>query len=239
MIVKTTEKDKQTNYEDPAFVVIGLHRVEVGGEGTMLFGSDVKHTHVIALSISQAEKIRNRELSYDRTMATKKMLEVWFSPAQFAEMITTPNIGDGVPGTLEYKDGQMFSMPKMETRSESFKKEISSDILEVHEGIKNAYEKAKEILAQPKALTRKEKDDLLWAITKVERLLSDHLPFIADQFSRTLSKMVTEAKADVDAFVMHTVQKTGLEALRGNAPKLIEDESPDEALGYDSRGNHI
>ena len=234
--MKTKEEDKNTYYEDPAFVVVGLHRIEVGGGGTSLFGSDVKHSHAIALTISQAEKIRNRELSYDWTMAQKKMIEVWLSPAQFAEMITTMNVGDGVPGTLEYKDGQTFSMPKMETRSESFKKEIASNIVEVHEGIKSAYETAKNILVQPKALTRKEKDDLLWAIEKVERLFSDHLPFVTDQMSRSLSKMVAEAKANVDVFVVHAIQKTGLEH---NAPKITENDGPDEALGYDSEGNRI
>ena len=226
--MKTTEEKDRTVYEDPAFVTVGFFRQEHGSSGTSLFGSDVKHQHTIAMRVSEAEKIRDRHLSRDWVHPGKVMLEVVFSPIQFSELLTSMNIGEGIPATLSYHNGQDYAMPQMETHAQAFKKEIAQDVQSVYSGIQGAYKRAEVLLGSSKPLTRPEKDELLGAIEKVNRLFSDHLPFIVDQFSRSLSKMVSEAKADVDAFVERTILKTGIEELHKNKPGLLEDNERSE-----------
>lgn len=53
------------------------------------------------------------------------------------------------------------------------------------------------------------------------KLMEDSAPFVVDQFNKAAAKVVTSAKAEVDGFVTHVVQKTGLEALAKK--KLIQD----------------
>lgn len=221
--MKTTEEKDRTVYEDPAFVTVGFYRQTHGSEGTSLFGSDVRHQHTIAMRVSEAKSIRDRHLSRDWVHPGNCMLEVVFSPIQFAELLTNMNIGEGIPATLSYHDGQDYAMPKMETQAQAFKKEIAQDVQSVYAGIQGAYKRAEALLSSPKPLTRPEKDELLGAIEKVDRLFSDHLPFIVDQFSRSLAKMVGEAKADVDAFVERTILKTGIEEIRKNKPEMLEE----------------
>jgi hypothetical protein len=64
------------------------------------FGSSVKHHSGISLRIHKA--IKRRSLAEDRYFAHGTIIEVDMSAAQFADMVCSPNIGDGVPCTLKF-----------------------------------------------------------------------------------------------------------------------------------------
>jgi hypothetical protein len=55
-----------------------------------------------------------------------------------------------------------------------------------------------------------------------------NIPFIAESFSEQLTKTVTEAKGEVDAFVDAKLKHAGLEKLIGEAPYLALPEAKEK-----------
>jgi hypothetical protein len=53
--------------------------------------------------------------------------------------------------------------------------------------------------------------------------VSDAMPFYLDQFDEAATRVASQAKAEVDAFITTAVMNTGLQALKDKAPELLED----------------
>jgi hypothetical protein len=218
----TVEHDKTfgTTYRDPAMVTVQFSRINAGGlRGHVLFGSSVACDQIIQLSIMEGEV--SRDLSQDWVHGHKNIVEVWMTPAQFAELLTSMNYGSGAPGTLRFlrNEGE-FELPELPSKSEQFREEIDRDVAEFQRTIARASKKAKELLDDPKPPTKAMRQELKLMIDGIEKFAGDHLPFVMDQFNRQMAKTVTECKAEVDAFVTHVVQKTGLDALKSSAPQI-------------------
>ena len=207
-------------YSDPSFVCARFSRRQCA-PGVSLFRSDIKHQNVIALEID--ESVLSRSHGDQHTIPGKRLIEVTFSPTQFAELLTTMNIGEGVAGTLNYYNGENYSLPEIPPRSEQFKSEIKNQLNSVLGGLMESQKKAEELLTQSKPLNKAEKEELLFAIEKTTQLLKSNLPFIMDQFAKSMNKVTTEAKATVEAFVTNAAIKTGMESLKLNCPQISED----------------
>jgi hypothetical protein len=63
---------------------------------------------------------------------------------------------------------------------------------------------------------------LVKEIELLKQSYAGHAPFIARQFSEQMEHTVKEAKGEVEAFVTHTVQSYGLDAIRKQAPQIVE-----------------
>jgi hypothetical protein len=90
-----------TSQSHPSYGVIGVSRVT--GQAA-LFDSDVKHGHFIEITISEAKKHRTG-FTHEQVMGGKQLARVRMSFAQFAQFITTQNVGSGTPCTLVYVQG--------------------------------------------------------------------------------------------------------------------------------------
>src|SRR5208337_4240325 len=104
---------KREDYHDPSYAMVSFSRISAGGEGLSLFGSSIKHHSAITLSIKQARLSRDTDLSHDWYFAENRfpLIEVTLSPNQFAELLTSMNVGDGVPATLTLYNGQGYEYP--------------------------------------------------------------------------------------------------------------------------------
>jgi hypothetical protein len=219
----TVEHNKTfgTTYRDPAMVTVQFDRISIGGlNGHVLFGSSVACDQLISLKISQAEVARN--LSEDWVHGDiGPIIEVWLTPSQFAELITSMNYGSGAPGTLRWLRGEgNFELPELPSKSEQFKEEIDEDIKNFRHNIIRASKKAKEMLDDPKPPTKAVRQELKSMIDSIEAFANSQLPFVMDQFNRQMARTVSECKAEVDAFVTHVVQKTGLDTLKKSVPQI-------------------
>jgi hypothetical protein len=215
------KEESMTTYSDPAMVMVGLSRQTWGGgsDGVSLFGSSVKNNNVIALTIYQAEV--NRHLSHDWYTAKSPIIEVVLSPLQFAELITTMNIGFGVPGTLVRHNGEYFKFPKMPSKTEQFKEEISGDMKAVIDKLNEAGQVIEGLIDDPKPIGKQVRKQLKALVNSLRETFENKLPFIINQFGKQMARTATEAKAEVDAFVDHEIAKTGIEELRKQNPKLL------------------
>jgi hypothetical protein len=217
--MKKEKTERGVVYSDPAMVQAGFSRQT--REGVTLFGSSVKNGTVISLAIHATDQ--TRFLSRDWYHAhPAPIIEVLFTPHQFAELLTTMNVGNGVPGTLVRHNGETFDLPELPSKAEQFRDEIADDTREFVEKIKKERKTIENLLDDPKPIGKQARRSLKELLVSYQKLFDEHLPFIISQFERQMATTVAEAKAEVDAFVEHTVVQTGIEALKSQRPQIEE-----------------
>ena len=118
---------RRETYRHPAFGMVSFRRI-TGGDN-VLFGSSIKHNDRIQLTIKHGEQ--DRTLHEDGYYGRKRIVEVEMSYSQFAECIGAMNVGDGVPGTIQYteKDGRMPALEENNSKREQFRNEFSDTCL--------------------------------------------------------------------------------------------------------------
>lgn len=214
-----------TKFEHPCFAKVSFSRVTGTFGNGRLFQSNVESHTAIALRITHASMVR--DLSHDWVHGEAgSIIEVYLSPAQFADLLTNMNT-EGVPGTIvSHRDGEdvfHYAMPtNMETQAAMTKREFDQFCDKIELG-PTAEEKA-EFEALIAKLPKKSQDSLrALYIGRAERAQGT-AKFIRNQFEESVEKTVTQAKAEVDAFVSTLVQRTGIAALKGQeAPSLLMD----------------
>lgn len=169
---------------------------------------------------------QERSLSSDTFYGHSPFAEVWLSPTQFAELLTTMNVGSGVPGTLRSKDGKRFNTPTPTDKELLFKKEMNQVAERVTEGMEQELNKLNEKLSSGKPLGKKAQEELREKINSLIVHFKSNSGFVAEQFEKQMNRTVTEAKGEVEAFITHAIVSTGLEGLKQkvNNGLLIEDD---------------
>lgn len=191
----------------PSFGMVGFGRRQ--SSGSVLVGSSLKQTETIVLTVHTASL--RRELSHDWWYAREPIVEVEMSPVQFAELLTSMNVGDGVPCTIRHITGRgdMPEPPAPDGHRTIAHQEFKETCRDAVAHLDKLTELAKGVkqVGQQKAL--------LDAIAMAKQEIESNLPFVEKSFVETTEKTVAEAKATVDAFVTGMIHRTGLEALRG------------------------
>src|SRR5476649_1943819 len=82
-----------------SYAQISASRVTCGGNGLACYGSKLRHNRYINITISESELIRS--INTDRYLAHKQLISVRLTENQFAQFITSMNIGGGTPCTLD------------------------------------------------------------------------------------------------------------------------------------------
>jgi len=215
----------------PSFGVIGISRIH--GERGGFFGSHVKKHHdFISLRISNASYRHELGKDWIRADGMLPIIEVELTPAQFAAMLTTMNVGDGVPCTIKFRDGKPTEpVPddygaEHERVVEEFRQKIEAKRAEVQPRLA----RVRELLTKKGTLRVAEKEEILDLVEGLFRDFSrGNADFILEQFERSAEKVVTEAKALVDEFITSTAARLGMKALKERfsaAPMLGDGEEP-------------
>jgi hypothetical protein len=174
--------------------------------GSRFFGSSVTFSGGMGLDICTASKTRN--LNSDHYYDEKLLLRVRFSPAQFAELITTPNAG-GVPCTIEYYNGEQMDDPPEVAIREQY-------VNEFEEKVQKAFKDLGDLTAEIENYFKTGKGsrvEIREKLRSVRQELQANAPYILDQFNEGMDKIVTEAKAEVDSFTEAKIRSLGIEKL--------------------------
>lgn len=217
-----------TKKDHESFGLVSFHRISNGG--TRLFESSVKSPTSIQLTIKRA--VVDRDLHSNWIFGRDTLVEVELSPAQFASLLTTMNVGEGVPCTIRYaRDGELKRMervPDQELDTQKIKDEYRQELEQYFEKeLSPQVEGIREILDSTDRLKRADRDQISSLLDILEGKFSHSASFTLDQFEESTEKVVTQAKAEIDSFVTTMVQKTGLETLKAEnvlLPKGREDE---------------
>lgn len=215
---------EEDNHE--SYGVIGVSRVT--GSPGKLFGSQLpQHGAFIQITIKRAT--RYHDLSHDWIHGHgRPVVEVWMSAAQYADMISAPNVGDGVPCTIREVEGTDYELPPQEERTtaEKIHDSFEDKMRAFSEHINEKTGELRKALLAKGTLKVEDRKRVAAHLEYIRREIESNLPFVQKSFQEAVEKTTTHAKAELDALVVNTLTEKGLEALKDSltAPALPEHE---------------
>lgn len=179
-----------------------------------LFGSSVRN-HMSTIILTIREATRYHSLHEDRIHGGHDIIEVELSSAQFAELLTTLNVGTGVPCTIRMRQGEpkIPDPPDDEVEIDRVQTSFRESMAKLAKWLKDRRKDLEKIL-EKRSIGKADKERIDWMIGKVIQEVESNWPFVVDQFNEATERVVTAAKSEVDSFVTHMVQRTGLEQLK-------------------------
>ena len=205
-----------TEYTHPSYGLLSFNRVSMS-HGTALFGSSLKHSTAITLTLSTA-RLHRSDLHSDHVFTDKRIVELMMSPAQFADLITGLNHGQGTPVTIDWREGVgHVEEPPYHSKVDEFSEEFADNVKEIGAAFDAVIEDA---------ARRKLSGVFIKQLVHLRGHIDSHMPFMAKQWTRQMQRTATEAKAEVEAFVTGLIRSTGIKTLREQTP-LLPDASAD------------
>lgn len=220
---------KREGKAHPSFGMVRLSRIS-GHRGHMFGSSLHEHGGVIALEICEGDVVR--DLYQDWYHSGKTLVEINLTASQFAELLTSMNYGSGVPCTIKRTHNgpvEPIKSGELQTEFDRIISELDSEAKGVNEQVFSFVNKAREKLAETK-MPKGAKEEIDRLLVLVKSNLVANQKFVVQQSSRSISKVVTAAKFEIDAFVSGVIRATGLEQLRQLTPELpmIEEEQDED-----------
>lgn len=195
---------------------VSFSRVTCSGP-VAFYGSDVKVNSWIQLKVSTSEKRRN--LSNDWYFADKTILEIRLSPNQFSELLTTMNVGEGVPATIVYHNGALLPQGRIEPPIEENKTEIFKREIDDHASTIQDRMRLLESTVESCNITAKAKKQIIDEVKMLRQEINSNFPFILLQAKEQVDKLVSAGKSAVDAFYTGVITRLGVAALK-SAPQI-------------------
>ena len=176
------------------------------------YGSELTQDHYIQMEVRNSEI--HRGLTGDNYFNTGiPLIKVRLTSGQFAEMITSMNMGTGVPCTIERVKGiKVEELPQKENRKEFVHRMFDERMKQFADKIRDKKNKAKE-LVQKKTLSKQDIHELNLYLDYLTQEIESNIPFFAKCFQETTDKVVSEAKMEVENAIQHKVNVLGLKAL--------------------------
>lgn len=201
----------------PAFAQIAASRVS---GRTALYDSDFDHNAYMTIAIRRSEL--HRSLANDWHFGREELIHVAMSEAQWATFVSSPNMGSGVPCTIQYVAGELVpGLPPPQPRAKQFHRELTDAVAASVEAIA-ALEKAIDQLGLSKAKMTAVRDLLHIARARI----NSTAPFIAEQFEEHMEKTVERAKAEIHGYMNGALVRNGLTNIGAEVPLQLP--SPEE-----------
>jgi len=203
--------DPETVKRHPAFGLASFSRVN--GGTTRLFGSELKSGSFIRFELYQAA---SHWLLHAERYHTEgvPIVQVELTAAQFAEMITTLNVGSGVPCTIRIANQKLIPNFKDEASTqELIKEDLRADTAEIEQLMGKLQAELKQVLAETPNLSGAKKERLVRIVARIQQQLTSNMPFTLDQYHRAVDKTAKAAKAEVDSFITQAAITHGIPAL--------------------------
>lgn len=203
--------------QHPSYGMLQLTRSSLGGSGTALFGSSIMHNDVIRLTITNGymEQEDGQNRYYAKNGRRNCIVEVDMSYTQFAEVITSLNMGDGVPVTITNIGGQPVPRCPYENKQKLMRKEVENVADGIAQKLNQQAAEVKQLLDEKRVLSKSDREWIVDVLKSAGRKLSSDLPFLNELFQEQMDKTVTEAKGEFESYLQNKMNSIALEALAG------------------------
>jgi hypothetical protein len=180
-----------------------------------------------------------RELNENWYMNDAELIEVHMSPAQFAEMITNPNIGCGIPCTIRHINREEVPECPQKHERRTIEDEFEARMKEFDRETRKDLADAEVLLADKskKTLTNADRETLRSAFSRVHRFLTDGVPFVQSQFNRATDKTVDAAKAEYAAALQMIAHAMGVQQINAALSGAEFAAAQPKSLGMEKREN--
>lgn len=214
----------ENNYiKHPSYGLLQFSRMS--GRLTNLFGSSIQHKDTIRLRISEGEV--KRDLSTDWYCDNGRIIEVEMSYSQFAEAITSMNVGSGVPVTIRWvrEEGRIEPCPFTD-KKQQFKEEFKHRLDKANETANQLILNVEKLFEEKKNLTKKDKDEILSMLIKIYQSINGNSDFVYRMFNEQMDKTTTEAKGEIEAFMQNKINSIAQAALVEQREQFLSLENP-------------
>ena len=207
----------------PSYGLLQFSRMS--GGLTNLFGSSIQHKDTIRLCISECDV--KRDLSTDWYHDNGRIIEVEMSYSQFAEAITSMNMGNGVPVTIRWIRGEGYieSCPFTD-KKQQFEEEFKQKLNKANETANQLILNVEKLFTDKKTLTKKDKDEIIKTLTKIYQSINNNTEFVYSMFNEQMDKTTTEAKGEIEAFMQNKINSIAQASLVEQREQFLSLENP-------------
>lgn len=205
----------------PSYGVLRISRTAIGGKGTALFGSSIMHNNVIRLSICHAtmEREGNEDRYFAKGGMKDRIIEVEMSYTQFAEAITSLNIGEGVPVTITNIGGQFLPECPYEDRHGVMAAEVREITADVLRDLESGSAEIENLLSEKRVLSREDRSRILDTLKHARHVLDTNIPYLQEMFTEQMNKTVTEAKGELESYLQNKMNSIALAVISENTKR--------------------
>jgi len=208
--IKTKEGNMEgLNHEHPSFGMVSVSQMQ---GGVRLFGSEVSVSSFIKLSISHANV--TQDLGSNWYSTSESITEVWMTPVQYAEMISSPNT-QGVPCTIRHtqKLGTIVQA-HIDTVTEFSQSELEKKASDIKQQARNIKIKVDEILSKKGAFKKSDKESIAALIHELSQGVASNFGFYEKCVHENIERAKMEAKSEIEHHITHAISKAGVAALQ-------------------------
>ncbi len=218
-----------TKHTHPTYGMIGASRVTSGPKGLHLFGSRIRHSAMVDITIRRAsiERSLNRDWFHGEADG---LITVRLTEAQWATFVSSMNIGYGTPCSLTRVGTQdcgpvpppdnSIAQAKHEAKKQAAR--AVSDLMHICERMENAAQNPK----------KREFAELIHQLRVAVGSFSGNHQFLYDSFEEHVENLVTDAKASIEAhFASIAMRSAGLTLTEsaGSAPQIEQAKQEEQA----------
>lgn len=212
-----------TSYKHPSFGMLSFNRTH-GGHSN-LFGSSIQHNDTIHMVLR--EGVVTRGLNDDWYVGEDEILEVEMSQSQFAELITSMNVGTGTPCTIKYLRGKgRINEADFINKRQQITNEFKESMNERMSDAKEFYDEVNELFTTKKSIGKGDREMILRRLANVTQGMESSSKFIFDQFQNQIDKTITEAKGEIEAFAQNKINAIAQQALVEQKEDILKLENP-------------
>lgn len=199
----------------PSYGVLSMSRCSIGGDGVALFGSSIRHNDTIRLTISKAtlERSDNIDRHYAAAALKDQYVEVEMSYTQFAEAITSLNMGGGVPVTVMSANGQRMEPCPFEDKQKQMRQEFKTMTREITNHLDARTKEIADILDSKKTLSKADREMIMSTFKSASMQIHENMPYVNELFAEQMEKTLTEAKGEFESFIQNKMNSIALAAI--------------------------
>lgn len=175
--------------------IMSIHRTQ--STGSVLFGSPIKHDSYIAIRVDSCEVDNNTVDAIPRYYPRNRKIEVHLTSSQFAELITTLNVGNGTPCTIYWCEGKRNEIPQeLGDDTQRFRNKVREINAEITAQIQVLVDM---VNTDGVKLTKTQKKQLNVKLQSIISKLNHDYPFVFECFQERMESVKQQIKAELFA----------------------------------------
>ncbi len=187
-----------------------------------LFGSSVRQQNYFTLRILRGRRVMTTHGEHYWDDHRVPIVEIALSPAQFVEMITSQNLGSGVPCTLLDVEGVPMDQTPDDAGSEiKLIAEMFEDTLVELVDKLREHDKNLGKLLEKKSFNKEDKEQIHGIVHAMRRHIDENAPFVLKMMGEHTEKLMAKGKMEIDAFIQLALTRAGIKSIRDNGGNLV------------------
>lgn len=216
-----TESEKVREAK-PQYCMVSFSRFQ--GGNPYFVGSEVKHMGGVSLRIKTAE--RCVEHGREWFFGDKNILELRMTSVQFAELISTMNVGDGQPATLLYAfpHPDLAKIPEYvpDMTVDKIVEQGNESLAQTQEIIRRSEDLVRAMVADGR-IRKSVGEELAESLREARRRAAGNEAYAKSNLTSHVSKLAVDMKSDVEAYIAHRITEAGILSLRQEADRMLSD----------------